>query len=362
MGIHQLSFRSLILILLLGACSEKQVDPPTPQPQPPGYFIRGADVSLLPEIEAAGVQFKDLNGNPGSMLEILKQAGLNTVRIRLWHTPQTSVSGLPQVAKLAQRVKALGLNVWLCLHYSDTWADPSQQKMPAAWNGLNGQALQDSLRNYTLRVVGKIKPDFVQAGNEVNDGMLWPAGRIGTGGDFYSLLATAHKAIRQAAPQARIIVHFAGINGAVQFFNQLQVHKIDYDVAGVSYYSFYHGKDLAYASSVIKALANSTLKHVVIAEVSYPFTLQWADNTHNLIGESGQLVEGFPATPEGQKTYMLKIRQMISDFAQGAGFCYWGGEWVAYKGNSSADGSPWENQALFDFNFKALPVVEVFKP
>lgn len=350
------------LLLPIGSCSEKNNDPPDPEPQPPGFFIRGADLSLLPEIETSGLQFKDQKGNPGSMLDILKQAGLNTVRIRLWHTPQTPVSGLAQVAALAQKVKASGLKVWLCLHYSDTWADPGQQKMPAAWSGLTGQVLHDSLRNYTLRVVGRIQPDYVQAGNEVNDGMLWPVGRISTGGDFYDLLSTAHKAIREAAPKARILVHYAGVNGAVQFFNQLQTHKIDYDVAGLSYYPYYHGKDLTYAASVLKAIGSSTGRPVVIAEVSYPFTLGWADYTHNLIGEEGQLVDGYPATPEGQRNFMVKIRDICEGSTKGAGFCYWGGEWVAYKGNQASDGSPWENQALFDFDFKALPVQAVFAP
>jgi arabinogalactan endo-1,4-beta-galactosidase len=357
-----LSLLTMYIWMMAGSCTKDTNQPTNPEPQPPGFFIRGADLSLLPEIEAAGVELKDQNGNPGSMLDILKQAGLNTVRIRLWHSPQSPTSGLSQVAKMAAQVKAKGLKVWLCIHYSDTWADPGQQKMPTAWNGLSGQVLQDSIRNYTLRVVGLIQPDYVQAGNEVNDGMLWPAGRISTGGDFYNLLATAHKAIREAAPEARILVHYAGVSGSVQFFSQLQSRKIDYDIAGLSYYPYYHGKDLDYAASVLKAIGNSTGKAVVIAEVAYPFTLGWADNTHNLIGEEGQLVEGYPATPEGQKNFMMKIREMSSAFTLGAGFCYWGGEWVAYKGNQSTDGSGWENQALFDFDFKALPVQTVFAP
>lgn len=355
-------FAFLIAFLFAGlSCSDKGTDPPDPEPQPPGFFIRGADLSFLPEIEQAGIQFKNQSGEPGTMLEILKQLGLNTVRIRLWHTPSTPVSGLKAVAAFASKVKAEGLKVWLCIHYSDTWADPGKQTMPAAWNGLSGQLLRDSLRNYTLRVVQRIQPDYVQAGNEVNDGMLWPEGRISTGGDFYGLLAVAHQAIREAAPSARILVHFAGVQGAVQFFNQLEARKIDYDIAGLSYYPYFHGNDLTYMASVLKAVGNSTGKAVVVAEVAYPFTLGWADFTHNTIGEESQLVEGYPATPVGQKNFMLKIREATSAFVQGAGFCYWGGEWVAYKGSQATDGSPWENQALFDFSFQALPVVEAFK-
>jgi arabinogalactan endo-1,4-beta-galactosidase len=99
---------------------------------------------------------------------------------------------------------------------------------------------------------------------------------------------------------------------------------------------------------------------VVIAETAYPFTLQWNDYTNNVVGTSDNLTDAYPPTPEGQKSYLLAIRAAIRS-ANGLGFCYWGGEWVAYKGANAKDGSSWENQALFDFQNRALPVLEAFK-
>ena len=48
--------------------------------------------------------------------------------------------------------------------------------------------------------------------------------------------------------------------------------------------------------------------------------------------------------------------RQISD-SLGTGLVYWGGELVPYMGPQSQDGSPYENQALFNFNGVELPVI-----
>ena len=354
---------TLLLLLapvLFGGCKVESTDPPDPEPQGPGYFIRGADLSFLPDIQAASILFYTSGGVQKDMLSQFKDAGCNTVRIRLWHTPAENTSSLPVVKQFAQQVKAAGMGVWLCIHYSDTWADPGQQTVPVAWAGLPADVLGDSIYAYTFKVIQTLEPDFVQTGNEVNDGFVWPQGRISTGGKFHDLMARAVSAGRAARPQTRIMVHYAGVNGAVNFFSQLGAKNLEYDIAGISYYPVWHGKDLGYVQSVLASLGKSTGKAVVIAETAYPFTLDWADNTHNLIGLPEHLLPEYPASPEGQKGFLLKVKQMTGSFTQGAGFCYWGGEWVAYKGSQATNGSSWENQALFDFNFKGLPALEAF--
>jgi arabinogalactan endo-1,4-beta-galactosidase len=349
-----------LTVLALMACSEKSTEPPDPTPVRPDFFIRGADLSMLPDINRHAIQFIDSGGNTTDMLSILKSSGCNTVRVRLWHRPSDEISSLAEVAGFFSLIKAKGLKTWLCMHYSDTWADPGNQTKPAAWANLSAEVLADSVYQYTYRVVSLLKPDYVQTGNEINDGFLWPEGKISTTGSFYGLLAEAVRAVRTASPSTRVLLHYAGMNGAQHFFNQLQNKGIDYDVAGLSYYSYHHGNDLAFLKSAVSALGKAFGKPVVIAETAYPFTLEWNDFTHNPIGLASQLHPDYLASPQGQLDFMTKVRQIISDDFYGAGFCYWGGEWVAYKGPEAIDGSPWENQALFDFQFRVLPVAAVF--
>ena len=351
----------ILLSFLFEACSEESNPQPQPEPDTSSFFIRGADLSLLPDIEKYGIQFYDKNGNVSDMLSIMKVAGCNTVRIRLWYEPADENSSFEQVRDFAAKVKAKGMDVWLCIHYSDTWADPGHQTTPRAWSKLQLGELKDSVYQYTYRVVREIQPLYVQTGNEVNDGFLWPLGRISTGGSFYALMAEAVKAAKAASPTTHVMIHYAGLDGAAVFFNQLKYKNVDFDAIGLSYYPYYHGKDMSYLTSVMNSLSKNIQRPVVIAETSYPFTLQWYDNTHNLIGIADQLIDSFPASPEGQKSYMMRIRHIVEEIEQGAGFCYWGGEWVAYKGPNATNGSPWENQTLFDFEMKALPVLDVFK-
>ena len=115
-----------------------QTGDPLPLP-----FIRGADISFLPEIEQAGTIFYNKNNIAEDALSVLKDNGCNTIRIRLWHTPAGTHSALPEVITLASRVRAAGLKVWLDIHYSDTWADPGTQTKPLAWQATSFSDLKE---------------------------------------------------------------------------------------------------------------------------------------------------------------------------------------------------------------------------
>ena len=154
------------------------------------------------------------------------------------------------------------------------------------------------------------------------------------------------------------MLHYAGITGSDWFFNK--VHNIDYDYIGLSYYPVFHGKDLNLLQSTINTLAQVHNKKVLIAETAYPFTLNWNDWTNNIVGLSTQLIPAYPATNDGQKNFLLAIRVMLESSPNGIGFSYWGGEWVAFRGTQATNGSTFENQTLWDFNFNALPVMNAF--
>jgi arabinogalactan endo-1,4-beta-galactosidase len=80
------------------------------------------------------------------------------------------------------------------------------------------------------------------------------------------------------------------------------------------------------------------------------------------VGQNNQLITTYPASNEGQKNFVLAIKNLVKQNAHGLGFCYWGSEWVAFRGTQSTNGSSWENQALWDFNFNSLPVIDAFNP
>jgi arabinogalactan endo-1,4-beta-galactosidase len=206
----------------------------------------------------------------------------------------------------------------------------------------------------------EIVPDIFQIGNETNDGFLYPSGKLSTNENQYlQLLQTISTTIRNQSQNTKIMLHYAGIDGgATYYFNK--VASIDYDYIGLSYYPIWHGKNLIDLKNTINNLGQAHNKKVLLAETSYPFTFGYNDWTNNIVGYPSQILPEFSATADGQKNYMLAIKTIIKETQSGIGFCYWGGDWVAFKGNQATNGSSYENQALWDFNNKALPVLQVF--
>lgn len=322
-------------------------------------YIKAADMSLLPLIESEGTLYYNANNSAEDALLTLKKAGCNTIRIRLWHTPTENQSGFNEVKTFAQRIRNLGLKVWLSVHYSDTWADPGNQVKPTAWNGLTFSQLKVQVENYTASIVNEIRPDIFQIGNEINTGFIFPDGNLATNeAQFLSLLNSASTTIRATNPSTKIMLHFAGIEGANWFFSKTRA--VDYDYIGLSYYPIWHGTDLNLLQQTLTSLGQTYNKKVLIAETSYPFTFGWNDWTNNIIGSSNQIHPNYPATQDGQKAFLQEIKNSVKSVPNGLGFCYWGAEWVAFRGTQSTNGSSWENQALWDFNHKELPAISVF--
>jgi len=353
----RLFYLALFAAMLFQSCDDAA---PTAQPQSETKaFIRAADISFLPELEGRGTML--YNGTEAQdMITTLKNAGCNTVRIRLWKNPSGGHSGLAEVKALSERARGAGMKIWLSVHYSDTWADPAAQTVPAAWQNLSFDGLKTAVADYTSEVLTQINPDIFQIGNEINSGFLWPQGNLTTQeAQFLELLASASTTIRNQSPETKIMIHFAGLDNAEWFFRK--VKKTDYDYIGLSYYPVWHGKDLSVLYNIISSLGQVRHKKVILAEVAYPFTLDWNDWTNNVVGLEDQLMPGYPATPEGQRAFMLRIKNLVQQNEYGLGFSYWGGEWVSFMGNQAGNGSTWENQALYDFDNKALPVMDIFK-
>lgn len=349
-----------IFFLVLISCNKEVINTPNPE-SGDAELISAVDISRYPEISNSNPTFYDLDGNQKDFLAILKENGINTVRLRLWVNPLNEHAGFNEVKQFSQTLKAYGFKIWLTLHYSDTWADPAHQETPVQWQGITFAQLKGNVYNYTEKIMTEIQPDYIQIGNEINTGFLHPYGNISTNfQQFVELLNQGITAVRTNSNDTKIILHFAGIENSDWFFNQ--VSTLDYDIIGLSYYPIWHGKSLENLKTKMQYLSKVHNKKILIAETAYPFTLEWNDWTNNIVGLEEQLISpGFPATVEGQKKFVKQIKKLTSEVENGIGFCYWGAELIAWKGNKSTEASPWENQALFNFNNKALPVLLEFK-
>lgn len=351
-------------------------------------FIMGADVSMLSQIEASGGKFY-ADGIEKDALEILRDHGVNWIRLRLWNDP-TDKNGKPlgggnndlqRTVAMAVRAKALGLKFLLDFHYSDWWADPGKQNMPRAWVGLEADELKQAVYDYTAEVIQTLAeagamPDMVQIGNEVNGGLMWPAGKTWNQGDevvggydgFAELLTQGIQAVRDNDPQqqVRIAIHLAdGGNNELYrtVFDALTERNVDFDVIGLSYYSFWHGPLDRFISN-LNDISERYQKEVIVLEAAYPYTLADDDGYANLVGGEAQDLSYYKATVQGQATAIRDIMVAVAQApnGKGLGLFYWEPEWIAVDGAgwATGQGNAWENLALFDFEGNALPSLNVF--
>lgn len=351
---HRLA--ACLCFLFLWSCKPKEV-PPSPVPSTPTLEIRGADLSFLPALRSSGLSLLNAQAVPQDALSTLKESGMNVVRLRLWYQPAESSAAWQAMLALKNEIKAQGLQLLLSVHYSDTWADPAHQTTPAAWQGLPLNVLADSVQAYTQRIMQAFEPDYIQIGNEINGGMMWPVGAWSDTASFHRLLRAGISAVRNTKPATKIILHYAGYAGAGHFYQRLSA--LDYDVVALSYYPMWHGKSLDSLGLAIRALKQQTGKSVLVVETSYPFSLGWNDNTHNVVGDSSQLLPAFAASPAGQQAYLEALSSTLHE-AGAMGWCYWGGEWLSFGYAGGWQGSSWENQALWDFDSRLLPAVAAF--
>ena len=361
------------LFFLVAACSSTEVIPPPveEEPQDTTVFYRGADLSFIPKIRTSGYQYTADN-QPIDVLPYFAESGMNLIRIRLWNDPWDIHSSLPEVLALAQEAHALGLDILLDFHFSDSWADPGQQTKPQAWNGLSFVDLRDTLYFYTRSVIEEfnrlnIPLAMVQIGNETNSGFLWDTGRVGGAFDnqwsqFVELFNFAARAVRELQPDAKIVAHISDYAIGQWYFQNFTTNNADFDVIALSYYPFWHGADFAAFQTAVNQLINEFEKPIFIAETAYPFTFSWNDWTNNLVWSDDPMLPNYPATVDGQRDFLLALRAFLETLPAEdcLGFCYWAPDFVSYLGPQSQEGSPWENLALFDFDGNALSGIEVF--
>lgn len=328
-------------------------------------FYVGADLSALPIYEQRGAKFTK-NGHAGDALALFRAEGLNGVRLRLFVNPKPEGivdNSLDYTVALARRVKAAGAAFMLDLHYSDTWADPQKQFKPAAWDALPFDELVARVGAYTREVLARferegLRPEFVQIGNEITNGTLWPDGRVNFGAPAsedtaaWSRLARLLRAGIDAVPrgpgQPKIILHIesgGNLEKSLWWFRHVREAGLDYDIIGLSYYPDWHG-GLANYRRTLAALAEEFQIPIMVVEAGYPWKTakKWTEKANM----------DWPLTPEGQAQFLRDVVQAVREIPRGlgCGVWYWHPESIPLPGHYA-----WEHGtcALFDERGELLP-------
>ena len=334
----------------------------------------GGDISLLSKYETNGAKYYDKNGVAiTDMLTFLKEQGLNCMRVRLFVEPKNApvqhqgegvCQDLDYVKALGKRIKDAGFYFMLDFHYSDSWADPANQWTPDAWKSLSDDELYTKIYEYTAACLDELKkkgatPDFIQIGNEISYGMLWGvdgsanpkryyAGKAENRDRFISLLKQAGKACRDNCPQAKIIIHTERVakpDYLKTFYQEMTNNEVDYDIIGVSYYSYYHG-DLKKLKTALNTLETNFDKDIMIVETGYYYAWQTKD-----FGDDGvDLSATYPISPEGQQAFTKALIEELKTHEKVKGLFWW---WLEANENgldydTKRVSDQWYNASLFN--------------
>ena len=369
------------LLLMAASCSDNN-SPQVTEPEETSEIIEtpsfyyGADLSYVNEMENCGAIYKDANNINTNPYKIFKDAGANLVRVRLWHNPTwTDYSDYSDVKKTIQKAKDQGMRVLLDFHYSDTWTDPSKQKIPAAWESEidNKEALGELLYNYTYETLNNLAlanllPEMVQIGNEINpmilqgEALVWP---IDWDRNSY-LINKGIKAVRDISKEKdteiEVMLHIAQPENGLWWFKEATANGItDYDWIGLSYYPIWSEYTLNNVGTAFSTLIITYKKKLMVVETAYPFTLENIDEANNIL-DSNALISGYPATEQGQLNYLNKLQEVIEN-AGGAGLVYWEPAWVSTNCTTLwGKGSHWDNATLFDHNNKSTLGMQFYNP
>ncbi len=337
--------------------------------QPSGSLsIRGADVSSLQRALDQGQVYYNAGGGQQHPLDILKNIGVNYIRLRVWVNPISGYNNKAKIVAFAPQVTSRGMKLLIDLHYSDTWADPGKQYKPTAWSGHTLAQLKTDVYNHTYDVCNSLKnagatPDMIQVGNEITPGMLWEEGRI-NGSNFVNvseLIKQGYNAVKACNSATQVMLHIdkGGDNGTARWwYDGVQAQGVQWDVTGLSFYCYWHGTIPTMQSNVADMKARYN-KPVVIVETSYPFSTGNGDSQANVISSSTPC-SGYSASLTGQASNFNAVKTAIQN-GGGIGVVYWEPTWVGTPGNGwdpaniNGTGSGWDNQAVFDFNFRLNP-------
>lgn len=371
-------------------------------------FIKGVDVSSVMALENSGVVFHNTKGEVQDIFQTLKEHGINYVRVRVWNDPYDAEgrpygggnNDLAAAVKIGKRATAQGMKLCANFHYSDFWADPSKQMVPKAWVGMKTDQKAQALYEFTKQALETLLSEgvdvgMVQIGNETTGKMCGETNWI----NIAKLMNAGSRAVREVSAaydkDIQIVVHFTNPERGISEYHRygmiLNNFKVDYDIFASSYYPYWHGT-LENLTAVLKDIADSFGKKVMVAETAYAYTYENGDGFGNTIAEESYVVKPYPITVQGQANAIRDcIQAVVSVGEAGIGVFYWEPAWIPVPGNSYEErfelwqkygsgwatsyagsydpndagkyygGSSWDNQALFDFSGRPLASLQVFK-
>ena len=366
-----------------------------------GEPIRGVDISSILAVENAGVTYCNEYGRKQNIFRTLSEHGVNYIRVRVWNEPYDSRGNsygggncdLYTAAEIGRRAAKYGMKLLVDIQYSDFWADPEKQTRPKYWIQHDHETLKGEIYKYTSWVLETISEaggniGMVQVGNETN---CFFCGET----DMYKicdLFASGDQAIRDFDRSVLIAHHFANPStGYYAWYAQVMDEcNLDYDVFATSYYPYWHGTT-ENLTTVLKEIADTYNKYVMVAETAYPYTSEDGDTFGNAVSEdSDSAVFRYDVSVEGQVQCLTDVFQAVANVGErGIGVFYWEPAWLGVNGISweeqsslwkkygsgwatdyaaeydasvtGSGGSSYDNQALFDFEGNSLKSLQVFR-
>ena len=332
-------------------------------------FIFGMDVSSVLALERAGAIFENSEGEKDDVFKILDDHGINTVRIRVWNDPFDSEGcgygggncDVENACAIGQRAAKYGLRLLIDFHYSDFWADPGKQKAPKNWEDLSVDEKAERIYDFTLDSLRRIRDaggniSMVQIGNETVSGICGVYDQEGT----MKLFSSGAFAVREFDSSVLVALHFTNpekkdnIKGIADRLNE---YDVDYDVFALSYYPFWHGS-LENLTEVMDYVAEKYDKYTVVAETSYPYTLDDTDGHHNTVSkgsnDTGEDLR-WDFTVEGQASEIHDVMKAVNNVKnkKGLGVFYWEGTWITAGDTTGLTGAEYtarvnENRILWE--------------
>lgn len=373
----------------------------------PDDFIMGMDASCVPALEKSGVKYYDFDKKEKDVYKILKENGINYIRVRIWNDPfDENGKGygggncdIENAVAVGKRATENGMKLLVNFHYSDFWADPQKQMIPKAWVGMSIEEKSDAVYQYTKECLKKlleagVDVGMVQVGNETNGVLCGESSAEADGWkNITTLMSAGSLAVREVCPDALVAIHFSNpekVSTYEEYSYNLDYYKVDYDVFASSYYSFWHGT-LDNLAKTLSKISTKYNKKVMVAETSYAFTGDDTDFFNNTVSLESEIVKNYPYTVQGQANQLRDvIDTVVNKTVGGIGVFYWEGTWITVGGKTyeenlalwERDGSGWatsfaggydpkdagqwhggssvDNQALFDKEGNALESLKIF--
>lgn len=391
--------------------------------------IKGVDASCVQSLLNAGVKFYDNNGNEEDVFKVMADNGVNYSRIRIWVDPYDNegntygggANDLANALKMGKYAYDNGMQILLCMQYSDFWTDPAQQHVPKAWSADvdNQVAMEKHVYDYTVETIkafqdAGIQVSMVQVGNEITNGFLgiyanrskresylqiW--GDENKSKQINAYLNAGAKAVRKTVPDAQIILQLEtpDVKKYTNIMNTWERDKVDYDVLGTSYYPFWNVSAKNNTPDTLKDVMKLAAKYnklCCVMETAWSYTKEDSDGTPNSIGESTNFV--YDVGPQGQVDMLTDLYTAIASQSNAMGAFYWEPTWIPvypgyrfwqenkdasnefgtgwaskyckgyldddkyyYHGEEAWGGSSWDNNSLFDFNGYPLKSLAFYK-